>query len=86
MKPGWRDPSRHSVHTHCTHCSVPRMVVGAGDAEKDEKTGSLAPGTAGLKSFGVRTFQTLINWGPVRTFPWGLYLSVFIMLEMQRNV
>lgn len=46
------------------------MVVGAGDAEKDEKTGSLAPRTAGLKSFGVRTFHTLINWDPVRTFPW----------------
>jgi len=62
------------------------MVVGAGDAEKDEKTGSLAPRTAGLKSFGVRTFHTLINWDPVRTFPWGLYFSVFIMLGMQRNV
>lgn len=65
---------------------MPRMVVGAGDAEKNEKTGSLAPRTAVLKIFGVRTFHTLINWGPVRTFPWGLYLLVFIMLEMQRNV
>lgn len=65
---------------------MPRMVVGAGDAEKEEKTGSLAPRTAVFRSFGVQTFHTLINWGPVRTFLWGLYLSVFIMLEMQRNV
>ena len=86
MKPGWGDPSHHCVQTHCMPLAMPRMA-GAGDAvQKDEKTGSLAPRTAVLKSFGVRTFHILINWGPVRTFPWGLYLLVFIMLEMQRNV
>ena len=86
MKTGWRDPSHRCAQTHCIPLAVPRMAVGAGDAEKDEETGSLAPRTAVRKIFGVRTFHTLINWGLVRTFPWRLYLLVFIMLEMQRNV
>lgn len=67
--------------------SSAQSCLGAGDAEKDEKTDgdeSPSPRTAVLKFFGLRTLYPLKKQGPPRTR--GFYLSVFTILEIQRNV